>query len=479
MTIEYQCPVCRETTRLPDQEEGRLSACARCGLKFIAPAPSSPAEPEVPPSADPFGLDQPAAQSADNPFQPLSVTDLIATDDAASSMGAGLDGRDPRRSSKKFEHVEDEDDDEDEDEADEHDSGSSLFGVPLEGRRRGLFGSEELEEEAEDPDYDEDAEAAALFDSGNMPRPTRANPFPQPFAELDNVTPFHRPGFQQGNPFSDPVPEAAPDEQGEEARGTTRRLKRPTFDAAPAKPPANPADAYKVRPDDNPFARPPAPAREPAADQRPAPAAPQPSNPFAANPDAGLRAAEPQPSRQPKRQPPADNPFAANPDAELRAAAPQPSRQPKRPPPADNPFAANPDADMAARAPSGRPAAGRPAAGRASEARPAAQRRTGDSAGDADRFTLSVVDGAPAETYRFTQGGSYVVGRDHGTDMKILSKSVSRRHARIETTGPEPVLIDLGSANGTQVNGTKVSRLVLNHGDLIKMGEVIMRFQAH
>ena len=40
------------------------------------------------------------------------------------------------------------------------------------------------------------------------------------------------------------------------------------------------------------------------------------------------------------------------------------------------------------------------------------------------------------------------------------------------------MIIDLNAANGVIVNGTKVSRLVLNNGDLIKLGEVILRFQV-
>jgi hypothetical protein len=92
-------------------------------------------------------------------------------------------------------------------------------------------------------------------------------------------------------------------------------------------------------------------------------------------------------------------------------------------------------------------------------------------------YSLIVVEGLVEQIFRFQQGSSYVVGRDVAAGIKVMSKSVSRRHARIETTGPTPVLIDLGSANGTQVNGTKVSRLVLRDGDLIKIGQVILRFQ--
>jgi hypothetical protein len=92
-------------------------------------------------------------------------------------------------------------------------------------------------------------------------------------------------------------------------------------------------------------------------------------------------------------------------------------------------------------------------------------------------YSLLVVDGLTEQIFKFRQGSSYVIGRDVAAGIKIMSKSVSRRHARIETTGPTPVLIDLGSANGTIVNGTRVPRIVLRDGDLIKVGQVILRFQ--
>ena len=75
-------------------------------------------------------------------------------------------------------------------------------------------------------------------------------------------------------------------------------------------------------------------------------------------------------------------------------------------------------------------------------------------------------------------GKVYLMGRDRDADIKLLSTSVSRRQARIDATGNTPVLIDLGSANGTKVNGEVVDRHPLREGDLIKMGQVVLRFQG-
>jgi pSer/pThr/pTyr-binding forkhead associated (FHA) protein len=92
-------------------------------------------------------------------------------------------------------------------------------------------------------------------------------------------------------------------------------------------------------------------------------------------------------------------------------------------------------------------------------------------------FYLLALEGLPDGTEFHLPGGKvYLIGRDKQADIKILSTSVSRRQARIDATGPTPVLIDLGSANGTQVNGESVDRHPLQEGDLIKMGKVIFRF---
>jgi len=91
-------------------------------------------------------------------------------------------------------------------------------------------------------------------------------------------------------------------------------------------------------------------------------------------------------------------------------------------------------------------------------------------------FALIPVEGIPDARFDLPGGGVYLLGRDKDAHVKILSTSVSRRHARIDATGTDHVLIDLGSANGTQVNGQSVARQPLKEGDLIRMGKVILRY---
>lgn len=71
------------------------------------------------------------------------------------------------------------------------------------------------------------------------------------------------------------------------------------------------------------------------------------------------------------------------------------------------------------------------------------------------------------------------IGRASTNDIVIDVNQVSRVHASI-VVGPAFVTLkDLGSRNGTFVNGVKVESLVLANGDCIKIGECEMRFLAN
>jgi hypothetical protein len=67
------------------------------------------------------------------------------------------------------------------------------------------------------------------------------------------------------------------------------------------------------------------------------------------------------------------------------------------------------------------------------------------------------------------------IGRDSTNIVEINDAEVSRRHARMELRGSAYVIQDLGSTNGTFVNGTRVSGIqVLNPGDTVAFGEGIV-----
>ena len=75
------------------------------------------------------------------------------------------------------------------------------------------------------------------------------------------------------------------------------------------------------------------------------------------------------------------------------------------------------------------------------------------------------------------QKGTYVLGRSPECDLVIIDDTVSRRHARIEIIDERTInLTDLGSHNGTTVNGIRVTDLVkLNHNDIVALGKVELK----
>jgi pSer/pThr/pTyr-binding forkhead associated (FHA) protein len=67
------------------------------------------------------------------------------------------------------------------------------------------------------------------------------------------------------------------------------------------------------------------------------------------------------------------------------------------------------------------------------------------------------------------------IGRDSSNMVAINDAEVSRRHARMELRGPAYMIQDLGSTNGTFVNGTRITGMqALNPGDTVAFGEGIV-----
>jgi len=78
------------------------------------------------------------------------------------------------------------------------------------------------------------------------------------------------------------------------------------------------------------------------------------------------------------------------------------------------------------------------------------------------------------------EGGEVVIGRGMQANIRLNDDGISRRHARIIQVGNEVLIEDLGSANGTLVNGEVVSRRVLQDGDKIRLGSTtILKFTYH
>jgi pSer/pThr/pTyr-binding forkhead associated (FHA) protein len=81
-----------------------------------------------------------------------------------------------------------------------------------------------------------------------------------------------------------------------------------------------------------------------------------------------------------------------------------------------------------------------------------------------DRFTLT-------ET-------TITIGRHPESNMVLADPNVSRNHAEIRPQGDRYVVVDLGSTNGTRVNGVRVDTQILEDGDELTFGNTRMRFEA-
>ena len=66
--------------------------------------------------------------------------------------------------------------------------------------------------------------------------------------------------------------------------------------------------------------------------------------------------------------------------------------------------------------------------------------------------------------------GSNIVGRGTDADLQLLDQGISRRHLDIQYDGHTATVYDLGSTNGTTVNGHEVGSQVLRHGDVLRAG---------
>jgi len=84
------------------------------------------------------------------------------------------------------------------------------------------------------------------------------------------------------------------------------------------------------------------------------------------------------------------------------------------------------------------------------------------------------------------QGGEFpllpereiVIGRSGDLDMMLVEDMVSRKHAKISTKNGQLIIMDLGSTNGTFVNGEKIKKTRLKEGDRILIGTSILKVMA-
>lgn len=88
---------------------------------------------------------------------------------------------------------------------------------------------------------------------------------------------------------------------------------------------------------------------------------------------------------------------------------------------------------------------------------------------------LHLEDGSN-RTYNLQQG-SNVIGRGQDAHFRLPDTGVSRRHLEITWDGQTATLVDLGSTNGTTVNGNPMQTWQLNDGDVIRIGHSTLVFR--
>ena len=88
---------------------------------------------------------------------------------------------------------------------------------------------------------------------------------------------------------------------------------------------------------------------------------------------------------------------------------------------------------------------------------------------------LLTVDGS--QQWMELHVGSNVIGRGQDADLRLPDTGVSRRHVDIRFDGGGAVLHDLGSTNGTTVNGHRAQSWQLQHGDVIRLGHTVLVYR--
>ena len=95
------------------------------------------------------------------------------------------------------------------------------------------------------------------------------------------------------------------------------------------------------------------------------------------------------------------------------------------------------------------------------------------------RFALRFISGKyQGGEYPLAEGQEIVIGRSSELDMVLVEEMVSRKHARIALADGTINIEDLGSTNGTFVNGEKVQQGTLREGDRVLIGTNILKVVA-
>ncbi|MFQ6021860.1 MAG: diguanylate cyclase [Acidiferrobacterales bacterium] len=95
-----------------------------------------------------------------------------------------------------------------------------------------------------------------------------------------------------------------------------------------------------------------------------------------------------------------------------------------------------------------------------------------------DPYFIVISGGPVGLMYKLAVEGPMVIGRGLDADIRLEDDGVSRRHAQVTTTRDgDHILEDLGSSNGTFVNGSAIKHHTLKDGEKVQIGSVsVLKF---
>jgi pSer/pThr/pTyr-binding forkhead associated (FHA) protein len=94
------------------------------------------------------------------------------------------------------------------------------------------------------------------------------------------------------------------------------------------------------------------------------------------------------------------------------------------------------------------------------------------------RVKLVVIQGRPKGKHFVFPPGDYYFGRGDECQVRLNSAMISRQHCRLRVKATGVFLCDLGSRNGTLVNGVLISKEQrLRLGDQIQLGSLVLELQ--
>ena len=91
---------------------------------------------------------------------------------------------------------------------------------------------------------------------------------------------------------------------------------------------------------------------------------------------------------------------------------------------------------------------------------------------------ILTLEGAVIREYSIDKD-SISIGRKHGNDIQLNDLTISGRHSLVTMVSDNIFIDDLGSTNGTLLNGARIAKSKLHHSDVIQVGNYQFTFFSH